>query len=120
MKPLTLRYLRLQTEAFRRHGLTRDQFLKLTPAELSQLNKDAQREWLFEKEQQDRRTARLIAAIFNNNPNRKRGKVFDESHFMPRKNATGTGRSGVDLFAKVTWIHNTIHARNKLESTNGG
>lgn len=106
---MNLRVLRLQAEAFRRHGLPREQFLKITPAELAALNADALREWSLEKELEDRRTARIIAAIYNNNPHKKKGRVFSEKEFMPRKEGDKpANQTASNLVAKVTWLHHMI------------
>lgn len=106
--------LRLQAEAFRRHGLPLELFLKVTPAELASLNADALREWTLEKELEDKRTARLIAAIYNNNPGKKKGRTFSEKDFMPKKaSQVSKGVSASNLLAKVRWIHNQIHVTRK-------
>lgn len=118
---LSLQILRLQAEAFRRHGLTRDQFLSITPRELGELNADAFAEWETEKTIEDKRTARLIAAIYNASPNRKRGKTFTEKDFLPqqKKTAQPAGNSAENLLAKVKWFHAAIHADAKKQKPNG-
>jgi len=105
------RILRLQAESFRTHGITHEQFLGITPAELTALNADALREFDYDRQLEDRRVARLIAAIYNASPNKKRGKIFSETDFLPQSKAKAqSGNSADNLLAKAKWIHNSILA----------
>ena len=121
MKKSRLTLLRLQAEAFRRHGITRDQFVKITPRELRVLDKDALAEWELEKELADRRTARILAAIYNNNPNRKKGaQVLSEDDFLPKKRGKqSVGKSANEMLSAVQWRHAVIHAQAKNNKQNG-
>lgn len=110
--------LRLQAEAFRRHGITRDTFLKLTPSELAILNKDALQEWKTDKELADRRTARIIAAIYNNNPNRKKGRVFGENDFLPKKKSEAqNNQTAANLLAKAQFLQNLFSSLEDAKET---
>ena len=77
--------LKIQAMAFRRYGIPREQFLRLTPSEFNDLNRDWIQDKEFEEELADRRTGRIIAAIVNSNPFRKGGKILSEEDFMPQK-----------------------------------
>ena len=92
----------MQARAWRNHGLTRPQFLELTPTELLQLDEDLREEITAEHELADRRTARLVAAIYNASP-RSRRSDFSEDDFLPRRRDAAP--SAADLLAKVHNIH---------------
>lgn len=82
---LPLQILRLQARAWRDHGIALQQFLRITPSELRVLFRDARSEREAEACLADRRTARLCAAVYNNNPNRKKGsRALTEDEFMPK------------------------------------
>lgn len=121
MKKSRLTLLRLQAEAFRRHGITRDQFVKITPRELRALDKDALAEWEFDRDLEERRTARILAAIYNTAANRKKGaKWLDESDFLPKKKGKQpVGKSANEMLSAVQWRHAVIHAQAKKNKQNG-
>lgn len=87
---LPLQILRLQARAWRDYGIALPQFLRLTPSELRVLTRDAHSEREAEARMADRRTARLCAAVYNNNPRRKKGaQPLSEDDFMPKRRAVG-------------------------------
>jgi hypothetical protein len=77
------------------HGIRGSEFLELTPFELYTLDKDYYEElkaekdleydlWKQGQELAAGRTAQILAAIYNNNPNRKKGaKILKASDFLP-------------------------------------
>lgn len=70
----------LQARAAREFGVPWEVFDFLTPAQLEAIAKDAQKRWLIEQKQADRRTARIIVAIY-----RLHGaKGAKEEHFLPQ------------------------------------
>jgi hypothetical protein len=104
----------LKARAVRLCGISESQFIKLTPAEFHSIQDEALQELSTAEERENMRTARILAAIYNNNPNRKKSsKRFSEEDFLPKKKAKE--KSAADLLATVSTIHSTIKANNTLQ-----
>lgn len=58
-----------------------------------------------------------MAAIYNNNPNRKKGsQVFNEDDFLPKKKGKrSVGKSAEEMLAAIQWRHAAIHAQAKVK-----
>jgi len=123
---LNLQILRLRSSSYRRHGLSRSEFLQLTPFELYQLDKDYFKErnldrefelekWKASSQHLNVVCARLMAAIYNNNPNRKKGaKVLTEQDFLPKKaEEQKKVKPAKGILNHMKYIAETINSRNK-------
>ena len=79
---MQIEVLRIFLQAFRRYGICRSDFLSITPRELHMLEDDYISEWQQKNEIEERRTGRIVASIYNNNPNRtKSSRFFSEVDF---------------------------------------
>lgn len=106
--------LRLQARALRRYGIPARRFLKLTPAEFNLIEDDALQELKAADTREDIRAARIIAAVYNNNPNKKRSKTYSEKDFLPKAVfEKPKGESAGNLLAKTKWIHISLLSRAK-------
>ena len=112
MKKLPLKILIIQSRAFRNHGINVKRFLKLTPGELNELDKIRFRELELEYSSHDRRTARIIATLYNCNRSKKNSKTFTEDDFMPEKRSNNI-QSCETLKHKVKLIHSALTMQNK-------
>lgn len=103
-----LKLLREASRAYRHYGIPHETFWRLTPNEFRAIESDALKELQVQEERENRRAARIVAAIYNNHPNRKKSaKVLTEEDFLP-KTRNRTNRSANDLLAKVAFIHNAL------------
>lgn len=91
-------------------------FWSLTPVELREIENDALEEFKAREELNERRTARLIAAVFNCHPHKKKGsKVFSENDFLPdrmkQQRSDGNRATEQQLLDKIFWIDQALRAQ---------
>jgi hypothetical protein len=120
-----LQILRLKTRAYRKLGIEGGEFLQLTPFELYTLERELYDEdqqtkeydfqkWKLENTMHDRRCARIQAAIYNNNANRKRNsKSWEEDDFMPKPAKAKEKLDSSEIAARMKHVTNTINSVNK-------
>lgn len=104
----------MQARASRIHGLSKEDFLKLTPKEWYEIEKDYLEEFSIQKEITDRQTARISLAIYKASPKFKRVSKTEDD-FMPKKAKFGKPKneSANNLLAKSIWIHRRYTATQK-------
>lgn len=107
----------MQARASRIHGLSAEEFLKLTPREWYKIEKDYLEEFSLQKEISDRQAARIQLAIYRSSPKFKRVNRTEED-FMPKKRKLGAKRneSAENLLAKSIWIFRKYQAATEHNS----
>ncbi len=103
--------LLLKVKAARR-GIPLEIFRQLTPADLRAADRAIREEEAAEDTRWNRRIARIVAAIYNNNPNKRKGILFTEEDMMPVPvKAVQEAEPEVkanDLLSKARWIQNFL------------
>jgi hypothetical protein len=112
MTKLRKKILKYQARAFRKHGVSQSDFYRLKPREFEDLENEYAEEWKLENDVEDRRIARIVAAIYNNHPYKKKSVKYTEDDFLPKKRTAGTtSQSGNNLLAKAKWITALIEVK---------
>lgn len=112
------RLIKILARASRNCGVPAAVFWTLTPSELAEIERDAMEEFKVREELQERRTARLMATMFNCHPHKKRGsKTFTERDFLPKdKQKEGNRATERSLLDKIFWIDQTLRAQFRARS----
>lgn len=112
----------MQARASRVHGISKEDFLKLTPYEWTLIEKDYSEEWCLNKEMNDRWTARIVCAIYQSSPKFKAVNKTEDD-FMPSKGkGARRNETAENLYAKSVMIQNRLKAvqNHNKEVKNGG
>ena len=100
------------------HGLSDRVIRRMSWNDFLTIEDDYKKERLAEIELEDRRCARIQAAIYNTCPFKKKGKVYSEDDFMPKKVSDRRIPTAEELYAKTMLIHNALIAKFEAEGGN--